>query len=112
MKEIIEFLKDYTSWIDRGALSDDIYLRGVGLCSNMRDYLDEVKSTKDVYYAAQVELRAMFVEDGLCQSYPFNGGGWSDYDNEVSRNTCYQNAARINWVRSTIAKAEQKCVES
>lgn len=111
MKEINEFLKDYISWIDRGALSDYIYLRGVGLCSNLREYLNEVKLPGDERHPrrrhAMGELKDMFVKDGLCGSYPFNVG-WSDYDNEVTNNTCYKNEARIKWVKDRLAEINQE----
>ena len=106
--ELTAFYQAYLAWLNAGAPEDFDrtknpfdFLRGVGLCGNLRLFCFHHKcyGHHTVYVA---EMLNQFVEAGLDKQYPFNR--YSKDENsmsiEIRQDTCYINPKRVQWVNN------------
>lgn len=117
-----KFLSAYLSWVEAGA-PDDVdftdanpygFDRSLGLCGNAESYafVETGANSKDWYAKCEMleniknEMKPMFATISICDVYPFNDGHAGHYLNEMTNDACWQNEARIQWVRSTLEVKE------
>lgn len=102
--ELTKFYRDYLAWVESGAPEHPVFDRDSGLCLQINRYTND-----DIGNELADELENQFIDAGLCDTFPFNGGGvWfggaglSNYLAESSAHTCHLNEARMAWVRDHI----------
>lgn len=97
---LFNYLRDWRTWVNRGAPDCDPYSRGDGLCLSTDDYvLRYVRS--ECRQDAHVDLRAKLenaLENDFGENYRYPFGGKDKYKEEYQHETTYLNAERLAWV--------------
>lgn len=90
--ELAEFYKAYAAWLEADApvWNENNFDRGRGLCSNMTIF--------GLGQSCLLEMMRQFEDSGLCRSYPFSNGHFSNYFIEANAEHCHLNHNRRQWV--------------
>lgn len=100
---ILDFLKDWLDWAERGADGDSFYQTCWGLCSNLGVYLDHHDGYDDDLYDDVMECFSVEMLGSL--AYPF---GELEYDLRSSKGTQHKCPTRLLWVREKIEELEKE----
>lgn len=97
---LFNYLRDWRTWVNRGAPDCEPYSRGDGLCLSTDSYVFRyVRSEcrQDTY----VDLRAKLenaLENDFGDNYRYPFGGEEKYKEEYQHETMHLNEARLAWV--------------
>jgi len=98
------FLSEWLTWVEAGAMDNDVFERFCGLCSSFKWHMRS-KGISECDCESEVAcLKDLFKSEGLDEEYPF--GGQDVYMEEGLDETAHLNLARIDWVRSKVAQHE------
>lgn len=94
-KTLPGFYRAYSDWLDKGALPQQPFSRGIGLCSNLRYYV----GADNIFVLSRLELELadQFEAAGLSAAYPF---GEEAFDLCLHESNMHLDHNRINWVKS------------
>lgn len=99
-----QFYAEYLAWVDAGAYDHPVFDCDSGLCLQLDRH---IKATGGSYTATD-EMEKQFVNAGLCDVLPFNGGylagngNLGRYIEECKDHVCHINEERIAWVRNRV----------
>jgi hypothetical protein len=104
---ILQFLKAWLEWVEKGAPEKELFSRKTGLCGNLDQYCRfRGISREDAWNCLRI-FESMLRKDRLSSVYPFNTGAL-EYNEECAGLRIHQNVARLLWVRNTIRKMENQ----
>lgn len=93
-----QFLTEWLAWVDNGAVEQDPFERGVGLCGSLDRWVRRVfPDNNDLQQEVYDELQELLFGD-----YPF--GGKELYSREAMHNEMHTNELRLAWVRRMIGE--------
>lgn len=89
---LVDFLKSWISWVDKGAPDFAPFSRREGLCHALPNW------------NMRGQLKLLFINDNMNPDYPF--GGVAVFERYMYNSTQHLLPARLEWVRKTIKELE------
>lgn len=97
---LFNYLRDWRTWVNRGADDCDPYDRGTGLCLSTDSYVFRYVRS-ECRQDAYVDLRAKLenaLENDFGENYRYPFGGEDKYKEEYQHEMMHLNEARLAWV--------------
>lgn len=95
-KKLTKFYKAYADWLRAGSpVNKNGFERGVGLCTNLANWIYRHGHTYDARYEMDSQFRSELGISAMCS--PFNQGNVA-YGYECRYDICHLNEERRQWV--------------
>lgn len=106
-KDLASFLATWLYKAQNGRYYIDTDYGRKGLCQSLITYLHDYGDHEAALIADDYvkELRALFVEDGLDEAFPFNDG---DINKFLQESNMFANKERIKWVMDRVERYKRE----